>query len=52
LFYLTSRGIPAAQATDMLVLAFLAQALEEIENEAIRDDLQIRLEAWIERHRS
>jgi Fe-S cluster assembly protein SufD len=50
LFYLTSRGIPRKQATDMLVLAFLAEALDEIEDEAIQGDLQSRLEAWIERH--
>jgi Fe-S cluster assembly protein SufD len=52
LFYLTSRGIPRTQAVDMLVLAFLAEALDEIENEAIRSDLLSRLEGWIERHRS
>jgi len=52
LFYLMSRGIPRAQATDMLVLSFLADALEEIENEDIRKDIFGRLEAWIERHRN
>ncbi|NOX73438.1 MAG: Fe-S cluster assembly protein SufD [Alphaproteobacteria bacterium] len=52
LFYLTSRGIPRSQAVDMLVLAFLAEALEEIEDDAIRGDLLSRLEGWIERHRS
>jgi len=51
LFYLTSRGIPREQAQDMLVLAFLAEALDEIENEEIREDIHGRMEAWIERHR-
>jgi len=51
LFYLTSRGIPHNQAQDMLVLAFLAQALEEIESVDIREDILNRLEAWVERHR-
>ena len=50
LFYLTSRGIPKQQAQDLLVLAFLSQALEEIESVDIRDYLQERLAAWIERH--
>ena len=52
LFYLTSRGIPRAQATDMLVLAFLKEALEEIDSEEIREDIENRLQAWIERHRA
>lgn len=52
LFYLMSRGIPRRIATDMLVLSFLADALEEIEDEAIRGDIRHRLEAWVERHRA
>jgi Fe-S cluster assembly protein SufD len=51
LFYLMSRGIPRADATDMLVLSFLAEALEEVEDEDIRGDLRARLEAWIARRR-
>ncbi len=51
LFYLTSRGIPRPQAVDMLVLAFLAEALEEIEGAEIREDIHQRLEAWVERRR-
>lgn len=52
LFYLVSRGIPRLIAQDMLVLSFLAQALDEIEDTSIRSDIHNRLEAWIERHRS
>jgi len=50
LFYLTSRGIPRAEAQDMLVLAFLAEALEEISDETLRTEVFSRLEGWIERH--
>lgn len=50
LFYLMSRGVPKNRAQDMLVLAFLAEALEEIDSETIRDDIRDRLAAWIERH--
>jgi Fe-S cluster assembly protein SufD len=52
LFYLISRGVPRRLAQDMLVLAFLVEALNEIESEEIRDDIRARLEAWVERHHS
>ncbi len=52
LFYLVSRGISRAQAQDMLVLAFMAEALEEIEDGRIRRDLGRRLEAWVEGHQA
>ena len=51
LFYLRARGVPHAIATDLLTLAFLAEAVEEIENETLRDDLNARLEAWLVRRR-
>ncbi|APX11527.1 SufB/SufD family protein [Tateyamaria omphalii] len=51
LFYLRSRGVPADIATDLLTLAFLAEAVEEIEDEALRDALVERLQGWLERHR-
>ncbi|MEP2640302.1 SufD family Fe-S cluster assembly protein [Roseobacter sp.] len=51
LFYLRSRGVPEAQATDLLTLAFLAEAVEEIENDDLRDEINGRLAAWLERHR-
>jgi Fe-S cluster assembly protein SufD len=50
LFYLQSRGVPKAQATDLLVLAFLAEALQEIENPALAEGIFERLEAWLARH--
>ena len=51
LFYLRSRGVPAAEATDLLTLAFLAEAVDEIDDESLRDDLTARLGAWLTRHR-
>ena len=51
LFYLRSRGVPHKQATDLLTLAFLAEALDEIEDPALAEDLQGRLEGWLARRR-
>ncbi len=50
LFYLMSRGIPRRTAENLLVLAFLSEALDEVADDAMRDDLQARLAAWVERH--
>ncbi len=52
LFYLRSRGIPSAEAQDLLTLAFLAEAIDEIEDEAIGAAILRRLEGWLHRHRS
>jgi Fe-S cluster assembly protein SufD len=51
LFYLRSRGVPTVEATDLLVLAFLAEAVDEIEAEELRDEIVSRLEGWLERRR-
>jgi len=51
LFYLRSRGVPVQAATDLLVLAFLAEALDEIADMRIADDLRGRLEGWLARRR-
>jgi Fe-S cluster assembly protein SufD len=37
-------------AQSLLVLAFLAEAIDEIEDEAIADDIRNRLEGWLHRH--
>ncbi|SNX68970.1 Fe-S cluster assembly protein SufD [Cereibacter ovatus] len=50
LFYLRSRGVPLKAAQSLLVLAFLAEAIQEIENEEIAEDIQQLLEAWLARH--
>ena len=51
LFYLRSRGVPMAEAQGLMVLAFLAEAIAEIEDEAIADDIRTRLEGWLDRHK-
>ena len=51
LFYLRSRGVPEPEAQDLMVLAFLAEAIEEIEDEDIAVDILERLEEWLARHR-
>ncbi|MFQ6548607.1 Fe-S cluster assembly protein SufD [Aestuariibius sp. 2305UL40-4] len=51
LFYLRSRGVPEKAAQDLLTLAFLAEALDEIADEALAEDLRARLEAWLARRR-
>lgn len=49
LFYLRARGIPEDQAKLLLVLSFLAEALDEIADTAYAEDLRERLEAWLRR---
>ena len=51
LYYLRARGIPKAIATDLLTLSFLAEAVEEIEDEGLRDEVTDRLRGWLERRR-
>lgn len=50
LFYLRSRGVPLRTAQSLLVLAFLAEAIAEIEDTAIGEDIRQRLENWLARH--
>jgi Fe-S cluster assembly protein SufD len=50
MFYLRSRGIPVPEARVLLVLAFLAEALEEVEDAEIAEDVRSRLEGWLLRH--
>src|SRR3989338_7703436 len=50
LYYMRSRGVPLKAAQSLLVLAFLAEAIAEIEDEAIADDIRDRLEGWLARH--
>jgi Fe-S cluster assembly protein SufD len=52
LFYLQSRGVPRRSAQALLVLAFLAEAIQEIADEAIAEDIRTRLEGWLARHGS
>ena len=50
LFYLQSRGVPRRTAQALLVLAFLAEAIQEIADEEIAEDIRARLERWLARH--
>lgn len=50
LYYLRSRGVPYRQAQSLLVLAFLAEAIAEIEDERLAEDIRSRLEGWLSRH--
>ena len=50
LFYLRSRGVPLKVAQSLLVLAFLAEAIAEIEDDAIAEDIRSHLEGWLARH--
>jgi Fe-S cluster assembly protein SufD len=45
LFYLQSRGVPKSVAQSLLVLAFLAEAVDEIADSAIADLVRVQLEA-------
>jgi Fe-S cluster assembly protein SufD len=51
LFYLKSRGIPEDKAQDLLVLAFVAEASAEIEDEDLAETLRGQLAGWLERRR-
>jgi Fe-S cluster assembly protein SufD len=50
LYYLTSRGIPRAEAEAMLILAFLDQALAEIADARLADAARDTLRGWMARH--
>ena len=52
LFYLRSRGLESEEAEELLVLAFVDEAISEIENEAFADQIRERLAAWLLRHRA
>lgn len=47
LFYMRSRGVDRDHAVALLVLSFLADALEEIEDDDLRASLTERLEDWL-----
>ncbi len=51
LFYLTSRGIPKAEAQNMLVLAFADEAIAEIADEALANSVRSKLADWVVRQR-
>jgi Fe-S cluster assembly protein SufD len=50
LFYLMSRGITEKSARGLLVKAFVAEVIEELEDEQIVEALEARLDAWFATH--
>jgi Fe-S cluster assembly protein SufD len=47
LFYLEARGIPEPQARALLIQAFVGEAVEKIENEALREALNRETAGWL-----
>lgn len=47
LFYLRSRGIPTQEAKTLLVLAFVGEILDHIEDENLREALKERASQWL-----
>ncbi|MEM9524054.1 MAG: SufD family Fe-S cluster assembly protein, partial [Pseudomonadota bacterium] len=52
LFYLRARGIEEADARDLLILSFLAEAIEEVEDRTLAEQIAGRLTDWLKRRRS
>jgi Fe-S cluster assembly protein SufD len=50
LFYLMARGVPENKARAMLVNAFVAEIVEELEDEALVEALEGVISAWLEKH--
>jgi Fe-S cluster assembly protein SufD len=50
LFYLMARGIEEKTARGLLVKAFVAEVIEELEDEAIVEALESRLDQWFAEH--
>ena len=50
LFYLMARGIDEKSARGLLVKAFVAEVIEEMDDEAIVDALEARLDTWFAEH--
>jgi Fe-S cluster assembly protein SufD len=50
LFYLMARGVPENKARAMLVNAFVAEIVEELEEEKLVEALEGVISAWLENH--
>jgi len=50
LFYLMARGIDEKTARGLLVKAFVAEVIEELEDETIVETLEEKLVGWFQRH--
>ncbi|MBV6636038.1 MAG: Fe-S cluster assembly protein SufD [Mameliella sp.] len=51
LFYLRARGVPRGTAEDLLTIAFIAEAVQEVEDESLQEDLVERVAGWLARRR-
>ena len=47
MFYLQSRGVPKAEAEAMLIAAFADEAIEEIANEALANEIRTEVARWM-----
>ena len=50
MFYLMARGISRTKARQMLIKAFVAEIVEELDDETLVDALEARIDAWMENH--
>ncbi len=50
LYYLRARGIPENKARAMLVNAFVAEVVEELEDEPLVEALEEVISSWLEKH--
>ncbi len=50
LFYLMARGIPEKEARGLLVKAFVAEIVEELDDEGLVDVLEARIDDWFAAH--
>ncbi|WP_226621147.1 SufB/SufD family protein [Alloyangia pacifica] len=51
LFYLRARGVPRGIAEDLLTIAFIAEAVQEVEDESIQEEINELVAAWLGRRR-
>ena len=50
LFYMMARGVPENKARGLLVNAFVAEIVEELEDEALVEPLEAIISAWLDKH--
>jgi Fe-S cluster assembly protein SufD len=50
MFYLRSRGIPKPQARAMLIESFIGEAIDKVEDEAVREALAAMARVWLAGH--
>ncbi|MBK8458022.1 MAG: Fe-S cluster assembly protein SufD [Phyllobacteriaceae bacterium] len=50
LFYLMARGVPERESRGLLVKAFVAEIIEELDNEGLVEALEHRLDRWFSAH--